>query len=165
MSSDVIRSEGSLLSKERIRHLARDERHSGITKWPRDIFANNEACSESLKGYLQQKFRYCRRPLWESALTYLNFLGNSCATPKKPTCDGTPVRNYPHQETSSLAQRNLERCRVWRSYLDSDCAALSQAPIIGISGVLGRQRTTNRDPDLNLLRSRLQVKNDCLVLF
>lgn len=51
----MIRSEGSLRNKDRIKHRARDERHSGITKWPRDIFANNDACSESLKGYLQQK--------------------------------------------------------------------------------------------------------------
>lgn len=55
ISSDVKRSEGSLLNKDLIRHLARGERYSGMTKWPLDIFTNKEMCSESLKGYLEQK--------------------------------------------------------------------------------------------------------------
>ena len=106
----MIRSEGSLLSKDRIRHLARDERHSGITKWPREIFANNEACSESLKGYLKQKFRYCSKvrgkiralAYFEMQLKLLRSLtttqGNSWCkvTPRRrePTCDGTPVLQH-----------------------------------------------------------------------
>lgn len=33
-------------------HRAFDVKHSGTRNWPRDIFANNDACSESLNGYL-----------------------------------------------------------------------------------------------------------------
>lgn len=52
ISSDRIRSSGSLRSSERIMHRAFDVKHSGTRNWPRDIFANNDACSESLNGYL-----------------------------------------------------------------------------------------------------------------
>lgn len=54
MSSDKIRSSGSLRSSERIMHRAFDVKQSGTRNWPRDIFANSDACSESLNGYLQK---------------------------------------------------------------------------------------------------------------
>lgn len=55
ISSDKIRSSGSLRSNERIIHLAFDVKQSGTRNWPREIFANNDACSESLNGYLEWK--------------------------------------------------------------------------------------------------------------
>lgn len=55
MSSDVIRSSGSRRNSERIIHRAFDVRQSGTRNWPRDIFANSDACSESLNGYLKLK--------------------------------------------------------------------------------------------------------------
>lgn len=53
MSSERIRSSGSLRSSERIMQRAFDVRQSGTRNWPREIFANSDACSESLNGYLK----------------------------------------------------------------------------------------------------------------
>lgn len=53
ISSDRMRSSGSFRNSERIIQRAFDVKQSGTRNWPRDIFANNEACSESLNGYLQ----------------------------------------------------------------------------------------------------------------
>lgn len=52
MSSLVILSSGSRRSKARMMQRDFEDRHSGRTYMPRDILANNDACSESLKGYL-----------------------------------------------------------------------------------------------------------------
>lgn len=52
ISSDRIRSSGSLRSNERIMQRAFDVKQSGTRNWPRDILANSDACSESLNGYL-----------------------------------------------------------------------------------------------------------------
>lgn len=57
MSSDKMRSSGSLRSNDRIMQRAFDVKQSGTRNWPRDIFANSDACSESLNGYLQTKVR------------------------------------------------------------------------------------------------------------
>lgn len=54
-SRALSRSHASRRSSERIRHLPRDDKPSGTRKYPRDIFANSDACSESLKGYLQRR--------------------------------------------------------------------------------------------------------------
>lgn len=64
ISSDKIRSSGSLRSNERIIHRAFDVKQSGTRNWPRDIFANNEACSESLNGYLKVERRKCSLDIW-----------------------------------------------------------------------------------------------------
>lgn len=63
----MILSEGSLLRRDRIRHLAREDRQSGMIKCPLDIFANREACSESLNGYLEQHTRMNSKKIAEVA--------------------------------------------------------------------------------------------------
>jgi hypothetical protein len=50
------RSLGSRRSKLRIKHLAREERQSGMIKWPLVILAKRLACSLSLNGYLWKKW-------------------------------------------------------------------------------------------------------------
>lgn len=53
VSSELSLSPGSLLSRDRMRHLAFGDRLSGVTNWPLLILRKREACSLSLKGYLQ----------------------------------------------------------------------------------------------------------------
>lgn len=65
ISSDKIRSSGSLRSSERIMHRAFDVKHSGTRNWPRDIFANNDACSESLNGYLYTMNKWKKQLIYE----------------------------------------------------------------------------------------------------
>lgn len=57
VSSELSRSHGSLLSRDRMRHLALGDRVSGVTNWPRLILRKREACSLSLNGYLETQRR------------------------------------------------------------------------------------------------------------
>ena len=54
-SSVVNRVVGSLRSKQRMRHLARELILSGSVNWPRRILANRPVCSWPWNGYLKSK--------------------------------------------------------------------------------------------------------------